>query len=54
MTYYFTKLLDDVDVENKLVDTGNDGHMGIIFKPPYSDNNMQIIKEMINFLIENN
>ncbi len=53
MTQYFKKLLDGVGVENKLVDTGNDGHIGIIFKP-YSDNNMQVIKEMINFLIENN
>ncbi len=33
MTYYFEKVLSKANVENKVIDRGSDGHMGIIFKP---------------------
>lgn len=45
MTYYFKKLLDDKKVNNKLIDNGEDGHMGIIFRP-YTEENKIIIQEI--------
>jgi len=45
MTYYFKKVLDDNNVDNKLFDIGTDGHMGIIFKP-YTDENQKIIDDI--------
>ena len=33
MTYYFKGLLDRSSVQNELIDEGEDGHMGIVFKP---------------------
>lgn len=48
MTYYFEELLNKVKVENKIIDRGKDGHMGIIFKP-YTEENLTIIDEIINY-----
>lgn len=42
MTYYFKKVLDNNYVDNKLIDIGTDGHMGIIFEP-YTDENQEVI-----------
>lgn len=42
MTYYFKRVLDDNNVDNKLFDIGTDGHMGIIYKP-YTDENQKVI-----------
>mgnify|MGYP001390696944 FL=1 len=42
MTYYFKKVLDDYQVDNKLFDVGTNGHMGIIFKP-YTDENQKVL-----------
>ncbi len=49
MTYYFKKLLDKEKVENKLIDSGEDGHMGIIFKP-YTEENQIIIDKITDYL----
>ena len=51
MTYYFKGLLDKAKVENKIIDKGNDGHMGIIFKP-YTEENLTIMDEIIHYLKE--
>ena len=48
MTYYFKELLDNSKVANKIIDRGNDGHMGIIVKP-YTGENMIVINEILNF-----
>ena len=48
MTYYFEDLLNKVKVENKLIDSGADGHMGIIFKP-YTEDNLKIMDEIIRY-----
>jgi acetyl esterase/lipase len=45
MTYYFKKVLDDHNVDNILFDSGNDGHIGIIFKP-YTDENQKILDDI--------
>ena len=50
MTYWFKKLLDRRCVSNLLIDDGDDGHMGIIFKP-YSENNLKRLEEIRRFLI---
>lgn len=49
MTYYFEKVLSKANVENKMIDRGSDGHMGIIYKP-YTDENTVIIDEIISWL----
>ena len=49
MTYHFKQVLSNYNVENKLIDKGSDGHMGIIFKP-YTKENIRIIDEITNFL----
>lgn len=49
MTYYFKNILDNSKVDNKLIDKGTDGHMGIIFKP-YTEENQTIIDEIIKYL----
>ena len=33
MSYYFKDILDNRNVENLLIDSGSDGHMGIIYTP---------------------
>ena len=48
MTYYFKKVLDDNNVDNKLFDIGTDGHIGIIFKP-YTDQNQKIIDDIQDY-----
>ena len=48
MTYYFEDLLNKMKVENKLINSGADGHMGIIFKP-YTEDNSKIIDEIIRY-----
>ncbi|NLJ70418.1 MAG: alpha/beta hydrolase [Clostridiaceae bacterium] len=48
MTYYFKKVLDDNNVDNKLFDNGTDGHIGIIFKP-YTDQNQKIIDDIQDY-----
>ncbi|MBQ3408098.1 MAG: alpha/beta hydrolase [Clostridia bacterium] len=48
MTYYFEDLLNKVKVENRLIDSGADGHMGIIFKP-YTEDNLKIMDEIIRY-----
>lgn len=48
MTYYFKNILDNSKVDNKMIDKGNDGHMGIIFKP-YTEENMGIIDEILDY-----
>lgn len=48
MTYYFKNILDNSKVDNKIIDKGTDGHMGIIFKP-YTDENMAIIGEILDY-----
>ncbi len=42
MSYYFKKVLDEHQVDNKLFDVGTDGHMGIVFKP-YTDENQKVL-----------
>ena len=49
MSYYFKELLDKNKVQAKIIDKGNDGHMGIIFKP-YTEENQTIIDEIIKYL----
>jgi len=48
MTYYFKKVLDDHQVDNKLFDVGTNGHMGIIFKP-YTDENQKVLDDIQEF-----
>ena len=48
MTYYFKKVLDDHQVDNKLFNVGTDGHMGIIFKP-YTDENQKMLDAIQEF-----
>ena len=48
MTYYFKNILDNSKVDNKIIDKGTDGHMGIIFKP-YTEENMAIIGEILDY-----
>ncbi len=48
MTYYFKKVLDDYQVDNKLFDVGTNGHMGIIFKP-YTDENQKVLDAIQEF-----
>ena len=48
MTYYFKNILDNSKVDNKIIDEGDDGHMGIIFKP-YTEENMGIIDEILDY-----
>ena len=48
MTYYFKNILDNSKVDNKMIDEGDDGHMGIIFKP-YTEENMGIIDEILDY-----
>ena len=48
MTYYFNHVLSNHNVENKLIDKGTDGHMGIIFKP-FTEENLRIIDDVIDF-----
>ncbi len=50
MTYYFKKILDDNAVNNLLIDEGEDGHMGIVFKP-YTEDNQKIIDKVLDFLM---
>lgn len=45
MSYYFKDILDNRNVENLLIDSGSDGHMGIIYTP-YSENNQSIINQI--------
>ncbi len=45
MSYYFKRVLDDHKVENRLLDVGADGHIGIIFKA-YTDENQKVIDEI--------
>lgn len=45
MSYYFKRVLDNYDVDNRLFDTGTDGHMGIVFKI-YTDENKKIIDDI--------
>ncbi len=42
MTYHFKKLLDDQGVDNILLDSGTDGHVGIIFKPYTRENQKRL------------
>ena len=51
MTYYFKNILDNSKVDNKIIDKGNDGHMGIIFKP-YTEENQLILDDILNYLKE--
>lgn len=48
ITYYFKKVLDDHNVDNKLFDIGSDGHMGIVYRP-YSVENQKIIDRIQNY-----
>lgn len=48
MTYYFKKVLDGHQVDNKLFDVGTDGHLGIIFKP-YTDENQKVLDAIQEF-----
>lgn len=50
MTYHFKEILDKTKNQYRLIDAGNDGHMGIIFKP-YTKDNQKIIDEICDFLI---
>lgn len=45
MTYYFKDILDKNNINNKLIDQNNEGHMGIIFNP-----NKEIIKEIKKYM----
>ena len=49
MTYYFKNILDNSKVDNKIIDKGTDGHMGIIFKP-YTEENQIILDDILNYL----
>lgn len=51
MTYYFKNILDNSKVDNKIIDKGTDGHMGIIFKP-YTEENQIILDDILNYLKE--
>ena len=51
MTYWFKKVLEHYGVPHLLVDDGDDGHMGIIFKP-YSDANLKKLEKISQFLYE--
>lgn len=51
MSYYFKNILDKLKVKNKLIDKGNDGHMGVIFKP-YTVENQLVLDEIIDYLKE--
>lgn len=51
MTYYFKKILDNSKVDNKIIDKGTDGHMGVIFKP-YTEENQIILDDILNYLKE--
>lgn len=48
MSYYFKEILDNKNVENLLIDSGSDGHMGIIYTP-YSDKNQSIINQIDSY-----
>lgn len=48
MSYYFKTILDKNKIDNKLLDIGSDGHMGIIYTP-YSDINQNIIDQIDAF-----
>ncbi|NMD38213.1 MAG: alpha/beta hydrolase [Christensenellaceae bacterium] len=48
MTYYFKKVLDEKNVDNKLFDIGTDGHMGIVFKT-YTDENQKILDGVLEY-----
>ena len=52
-SYYFKVLLDKNKVQEKIINKGNDGHMGIIFKL-YTEENQAIIDEIIKYLKEQN
>ena len=45
MSYYFKRVLDDHKVENRLLDVGADGHIGIIFKA-YTDENQKVLDDI--------
>lgn len=45
MSYYFERVLDDRKVENRLLDVGADGHIGIIFKA-YTDENQKVLDDI--------
>ncbi len=49
MSYYFKDVLDRNRVQTKIIDRGNDGHMGIIFKP-YTKENLEIFDEIMDYL----
>ena len=48
MSYYFKDVLDRNMVQTKIIDRGNDGHMGIIFKP-YTKENLEIFDEIMDY-----
>jgi acetyl esterase/lipase len=45
MTHYFKRLLDDHHVDNKLFDSGADGHMGIVFNT-HTEENQEVMDHM--------
>ncbi|MCQ2474177.1 MAG: alpha/beta hydrolase [Saccharofermentans sp.] len=47
MSYYMKGLLDKAGVKNSLIDSGEDGHMGILFNS-YSEANQGIISEFVS------
>ena len=48
MSYYFKAILDTNNVSSKIIDRGNAGHMGIIFKP-YTEENLITLDEIVNY-----
>ena len=48
MSYYFKELLDKNKIPSKIIDRGEDGHMGLVFKT-YTKENLTIIDEITEF-----
>jgi len=48
MTHHYKKVLDDSNVDNKLIESETGGHMEIIFKP-YTDENQEVMDSIQEF-----